>query len=103
MELRQLPANGLLLPFYGRVTATDTPIHQNNHLGERRIGAAMKRSYRRAEASGSGQQVPRDDHPLDLARPLPDRAELHVAVVLLRREVLDEAVAAEDLHAALGG
>src|SRR5258706_5833374 len=47
------------------------------------------------------QQAPGDDHPLDLARPLADRAELDVAVVLLGREVLDEAVAAEDLHALL--
>src|ERR1700740_3197999 len=47
------------------------------------------------------QQLPRNDHPLDLAGAFADRAELDVAVVFLRGEVLDEAVAPEDLHAAL--
>src|SRR5437870_689569 len=46
-----------------------------------------------------GQQVARDHHALDLRRALADGAELHVAVVLLGRELFDEAVAAEDLHA----
>ena len=44
------------------------------------------------------KQAPCDHQLLDLARPFADRAELHVAVELLDRKVLDEAVPAVDLH-----
>ena len=44
------------------------------------------------------QQLPRDHQALDLAGAFADGAELDVAVELLDRVVLDEAVAAVDLH-----
>ena len=49
------------------------------------------------------QQLARDHEPLDLARALADGRELDVAEELLRRVVLDEPVAAVNLHAVLGG
>src|SRR3954465_14604499 len=48
------------------------------------------------------QELPRDDQSLDLARAFADRAQLHVPVVLLRRIILDEAIAAVDLHRLVG-
>ena len=50
-----------------------------------------------------GQQLPGDHQPLDLARALADRGELHVPEELLRRVVLHEPVAAVDLDAVVGG
>src|SRR5688572_29681835 len=50
-----------------------------------------------------GKQLSRDDEPLNLARPLANGRQLHVAEVLFRRVVLDEAVAAMNLDAVLGG
>ena len=44
------------------------------------------------------QHFPRNHQPLNLAGPLPDRAQLHVAIKLLRRIVLDEAIPAMQLH-----
>src|SRR5687767_4432233 len=44
-----------------------------------------------------------DDEALDLARALADRRQLHVAEILLGGIVLDESVAAMDLHAVLRG
>src|SRR5215467_4328162 len=51
-----------------------------------------------SSASAIGQEISGDDHPLDLGGPFANRAELHVAIVLLGREVFHETVAAEDLH-----
>src|SRR5215813_8882458 len=45
------------------------------------------------------QQLPRNNHALDLARPLADCAKLYIAVVLLRGIVLDEPIAAMNLNA----
>src|ERR1700704_877540 len=42
-------------------------------------------------------QLPRDQHLLDLARPVVDLEHAHVAVILLDRIVVEEAVAAVDL------
>src|SRR5688572_10223906 len=50
-----------------------------------------------------GKQLPGDDEPLNLARAFADRREFHVTEVFLGRVVLDEAVAAMNLHAVLGG
>ena len=51
------------------------------------------------EAPGSaGQQVLRDDHALNFARPLADLAELRVAQVALDVELARVAVAAVDLE-----
>src|SRR5271167_2138277 len=48
------------------------------------------------------QNLPRDHQTLDLAGPFADSAQFHVAVELLCRIVLDEAVAAVNLHALIG-
>src|SRR5215470_5804727 len=48
------------------------------------------------------QQLPRNHQPLYLAGAFADGAQLHVAVVLFGGIVLDEAVAAVDLHAFVG-
>src|SRR5262249_45615762 len=48
------------------------------------------------------QQLPRDHQALDLAGALADGAELHIAIKLFRRVVLDKAVAAVDLYAFVG-
>src|SRR6187399_731937 len=53
-------------------------------------------------SGSSGQELARDDQPLNLARPLADRGQLHVAEVFLGRVVLDEAVAAVNLDAVVG-
>src|ERR1041385_5900564 len=45
------------------------------------------------------QQFPGNHNPLDFAGAFADGAELHVAIKLFRRIILDEAVAAVDLHA----
>src|SRR5690606_14999344 len=49
-----------------------------------------------------GEQLACDHEALNLARALANRRELDVTKVLLGRIVLDEAVAAEDLHGVLG-
>src|SRR5687768_12150748 len=75
-------------------------------LPDRSGGCRPRRPLRRAPPSpepGTGsclfrQQAPRDHEFLDFARSFADRAELHVAIELLDREVLDEPVAAVDLH-----
>src|SRR5947209_5657959 len=48
------------------------------------------------------QQLAGDDHALDLAGAFADGAELYVAIELLRGIVLDEPIAAVDLHAFVG-
>src|SRR5690349_18555679 len=48
------------------------------------------------------KQLPSNDQTLNLARAFADRAEFHVAKVLLCRIVLHESVAAVDLHALFG-
>src|ERR1700674_1578485 len=50
-----------------------------------------------APPSRSAEVAAGDDEPLDFTRPLADRAESHVPVVLLHGKVLDETVAAVDL------
>src|SRR5215471_2519008 len=62
----------------------------------REIARAMARGSPAMSLSAS------DDEPLDLARPLADGGQLDVAKVLLGRVVLDEAVAAVNLHAVVG-
>ena len=52
---------------------------------------------RRAEAHQPIQAAPRDDEPLDLARPLSDLGQLGVAQVALDRVLGHVAVAAVDL------
>src|SRR5208282_2269788 len=44
------------------------------------------------------QQLPRNHQPLNLASPFANGAQLHVAIKLLRRIVLDEPISAVDLH-----
>src|SRR5271166_3037033 len=48
------------------------------------------------------QDLPRDHQTLNLAGAFSDSAQLHVAIELLRRIVLDESVTAENLHALVG-
>src|SRR5271166_6435807 len=48
------------------------------------------------------QDLPRDDQPLDLAGAFADGAELYVTIELLSRIVLDEPVAAVNLHSFVG-
>src|SRR6185436_20649685 len=55
-----------------------------------------------ARHSASLEQLTGDHQPLDLAGAFADGADLRVAVVLLGAVVLDEAVAAVNLHPALG-
>src|SRR5687767_1785472 len=76
----------------------------------RAIARGSAASTRSASASGgaaTGVAVARhemagNDQALNLARPLANRRELHVAEELLGRVVLHEAVAAVNLHAVLG-
>src|SRR5579872_3601317 len=48
------------------------------------------------------QQLASDDQPLDLAGAFPDRTQLHVAIELLGRIILDETIATMDLYALVG-
>src|SRR5271167_4331772 len=48
------------------------------------------------------QDLPRDDQPLDLAGAFADGAELYITIELLGRIVLDEPVAAVNLHSFVG-
>src|SRR6185503_1815428 len=76
----------------------------------REIARAIARGSRSRIRAASGsaltllppKQLPADDQPLDFAGALANRAELHVAEVLLRWVVLHEAVAAMDLNALFG-
>src|SRR5262245_36844061 len=64
---------------------------------------ASTRSAREGDAVTSGsQQLSRDYQALHLARAFADGQELHIAEVFLRGVVLDEAVAAVNLHPVLG-
>src|SRR5579872_3555434 len=63
----------------------------------RRVGNGFRTS-----STGGLQNLPRDDEPLDLTRPLVDLGDLRVAVVALDRELLRVAVAAEDLDRLAG-
>src|SRR5215469_10575442 len=47
------------------------------------------------------EQLPRNHHPLNLTRTLADRAQLHIAIKLLRRVVLDEPVPTMNLYAVI--
>src|SRR5580698_5652211 len=58
-------------------------------------------NYRSGAVYLTLQQLPRNHHPLNLARPLANRAQLHIAIKLLRRIVLDEAISTMNLHAFL--
>src|SRR6185295_5480145 len=65
--------------------------------------AARRRApVRPVLASRTRQELAGDDEALNLARPLADGRELHVAEILFGRVVLDEAVTAVDLHAVVG-
>src|SRR5436190_3555807 len=44
------------------------------------------------------QQLARDYQPLDLARSLADRAQLHIAIILLCRIIFDKPISAVNLH-----
>src|ERR1700674_4503130 len=48
------------------------------------------------------QQLPRNHHPLNFACPFANRAQLYVAIKLLRRIILDEPIPAVDLHTFIG-
>src|SRR5579864_2760758 len=48
------------------------------------------------------QQLPRDHQPLNFARALTNRAQLHIAVKLLRRVIFDEPIPAVNLHTFVG-
>ena len=68
--------------------------------------ARRRASTRRRVASRDpslGEQLPRNDEPLDFARPFADGQELDVAKELLGRIVLHEAVATVNLDAVVGG
>src|SRR5579863_5457745 len=56
-----------------------------------------------AKYLSAAQQFAGDDHALNFARPFTNGAEFHIAVVLLRRVVLDEPVAAVNLHGFVRG
>src|SRR5579884_2011875 len=69
---------------------------------EPRDTSGVWRAGRRAAGALVLQQVAGDDETLDLAGPFADGAELDVAVELFCGIVLDESVAAVDLHAFVG-
>ena len=83
----------------GRRLVFDERDRARDARADRRRGRARTASRRGHWA----EQLARDDEPLDLARALADGEELDVAEVLLGRIVLDEAVAAVDLDAVVGG
>src|SRR5690606_8214603 len=66
-------------------------------------GSRARTPAKIARAVSVAKELPCDDEPLNLARPLANRAELDVAVELLGRIVLHESVAAVNLHALFGG
>src|SRR5687768_16283783 len=66
-----------------------------------RTSPASTRSARAGRVTSVGKQLARDDEPLHFARSLSNGGQLDVAKELLRRIVLDEAVAAENLHSVL--
>src|ERR1700675_3373941 len=91
-------------------------IVRSSSVGSIRVGSvapsciASTMLFARATTNGTNakisglvfQQLPRNHQPLDLARPLADGAQLHVAIKLFRRIVFDKTVSAMNLHAFVG-
>src|SRR5262245_56436308 len=76
-----------------------------NHIARAiaRASPASTRPARGGDAlTSGGQQLPCDHQPLHFARSLTDGDELHVAEEFFGGIILDESVAAVNLHAILG-
>src|SRR5438093_1016694 len=79
----------------------DVPEHAARRSAVRNLDV-FRTSQGIARARSGAGGGPRDHDALDLGGPLEDRVDLGVPVPLLHREVLDVAVAAEDLDGLLG-
>src|SRR4051812_5531666 len=84
------------------VAVTGRRTTQKAHNPHRPAAVRIARVLRRRWVRSSRQELPRDDQPLNLARAFADCGELDVAEEFLGRVVLDEAVAAVNLHAVVG-